>query len=44
MGWPTARSHILVGTHAIFQQAVGYRKLGLAVVDEQPHASASPSG
>jgi ATP-dependent DNA helicase RecG len=26
---------ILVGTHAIFQQAVAYRRLGLAVVDEQ---------
>lgn len=26
---------ILVGTHAIFQEKVGYRKLGLAVVDEQ---------
>ena len=26
---------ILVGTHAIFQQAVVYRRLGLAVVDEQ---------
>jgi ATP-dependent DNA helicase RecG len=27
--------HILVGTHAIFQEAVAYRNLGLAVVDEQ---------
>src|SRR5687768_3698510 len=27
--------HILVGTHAIFQQAVSYKRLGLAVVDEQ---------
>ncbi|WP_136163170.1 ATP-dependent DNA helicase RecG [Sphingomonas flavalba] len=26
---------ILVGTHAIFQQAVAYKRLGLAVVDEQ---------
>ncbi|HEY1605843.1 MAG TPA: ATP-dependent DNA helicase RecG [Allosphingosinicella sp.] len=26
---------ILVGTHAIFQEAVRYKKLGLAVVDEQ---------
>ena len=25
----------LVGTHAIFQQKVAYRRLGLAVVDEQ---------
>lgn len=27
--------HILVGTHAIFQEAVDYRNLGLVVVDEQ---------
>jgi len=27
--------HLLVGTHAIFQEAVQYRNLGLAVVDEQ---------
>ena len=26
---------ILVGTHAIFQQGVAYRRLGLAVIDEQ---------
>ncbi len=26
---------ILIGTHAIFQQAVAYRNLGLAVIDEQ---------
>jgi ATP-dependent DNA helicase RecG len=26
---------ILIGTHAIFQQSVAYRNLGLAVVDEQ---------
>src|SRR5438067_3913968 len=26
---------ILVGTHAIFQERVSYRKLGLAVIDEQ---------
>ena len=26
---------ILIGTHAIFQEAVGYRDLGLVVVDEQ---------
>lgn len=29
------RIDILVGTHAIFQQPVGYRNLGLVVVDEQ---------
>jgi len=28
-------THILVGTHAIFQEDVGFRDLGLAVVDEQ---------
>jgi len=27
--------HMLVGTHAIFQEAVTYRRLGLAVIDEQ---------
>src|SRR5688572_15401778 len=35
MGLADGSIHILVGTHAIFQQAVTYRKLGLAVVDEQ---------
>jgi len=35
MGLADGSIHMLVGTHAIFQQAVGYRKLGLAVVDEQ---------
>ncbi len=35
MGLADGSIHILVGTHAIFQQAVGYRNLGLAVVDEQ---------
>ncbi|HEV7660505.1 MAG TPA: ATP-dependent DNA helicase RecG [Allosphingosinicella sp.] len=35
MGLADGSIHILVGTHAIFQQAVGYKKLGLAVVDEQ---------
>jgi ATP-dependent DNA helicase RecG len=35
MGLADGSIHILVGTHAIFQQAVAYRKLGLAVVDEQ---------
>ena len=35
MGLADGSIHILVGTHAIFQQAVSYRKLGLAVVDEQ---------
>src|SRR5204862_2802501 len=27
--------HILVGTHAVFQEQVAFRDLGLAVVDEQ---------
>jgi ATP-dependent DNA helicase RecG len=35
MGLADGSIHILVGTHAIFQQAVSYRHLGLAVVDEQ---------
>jgi ATP-dependent DNA helicase RecG len=35
MGLADGSIHILVGTHAIFQQAVTYRNLGLAVVDEQ---------
>ena len=35
MGLADGSIDILVGTHAIFQEAVGYRKLGLAVVDEQ---------
>lgn len=35
MGLADGSIHILVGTHAIFQQAVRYRNLGLAVVDEQ---------
>jgi ATP-dependent DNA helicase RecG len=35
MGLADGSIHILVGTHAIFQQHVAYRRLGLAVVDEQ---------
>jgi ATP-dependent DNA helicase RecG len=35
MGLADGSIHILVGTHAIFQQAVVYRNLALAVVDEQ---------
>ena len=35
MGLADGSIHILVGTHAIFQQAVEYKRLGLAVVDEQ---------
>ena len=35
MGLADGSIDLLVGTHAIFQQAVGYRRLGLAVVDEQ---------
>jgi ATP-dependent DNA helicase RecG len=35
MGLADGSIHILVGTHAIFQQAVAYRRLGVAVVDEQ---------
>ncbi|MDF0489481.1 ATP-dependent DNA helicase RecG [Sphingomonas sp. H39-1-10] len=35
MGLADGSIHILIGTHAIFQQAVTYRDLGLVVVDEQ---------
>ena len=35
MGLADGSIDILVGTHAIFQQAVTYKRLGLAVVDEQ---------
>jgi ATP-dependent DNA helicase RecG len=35
MGLTDGSIHILIGTHAIFQQHVTYRRLGLAVVDEQ---------
>ncbi|WP_166037764.1 ATP-dependent DNA helicase RecG [Sphingosinicella sp. YJ22] len=35
MGLADGSIHILIGTHAIFQEAVSYRRLGLAVIDEQ---------
>ncbi|UAK26240.1 ATP-dependent DNA helicase RecG [Sphingomonas nostoxanthinifaciens] len=35
MGLADGSIDILVGTHAIFQEAVRYKRLGLAVVDEQ---------
>jgi ATP-dependent DNA helicase RecG len=35
MGLADGSVDILVGTHAIFQEKVAYRKLGLAVIDEQ---------
>ena len=35
MGLAAGTIDILVGTHAIFQEAVGYKDLGLVVVDEQ---------
>ncbi|HEY0116863.1 MAG TPA: ATP-dependent DNA helicase RecG [Allosphingosinicella sp.] len=35
MGLADGSIHILIGTHAIFQEAVNYRRLGLAVIDEQ---------
>ncbi|WP_066583771.1 ATP-dependent DNA helicase RecG [Sphingomonas pruni] len=35
MGLADGSIHILVGTHAIFQEAVAYRDLALVVVDEQ---------
>lgn len=35
MGLADGSIHILIGTHAIFQEAVSYHDLGLVVVDEQ---------
>ncbi len=35
MGLADGSIHLAVGTHAIFQAGVGYRDLGLVVVDEQ---------
>ncbi len=35
MGLASGEIDILVGTHAIFQEKVAYRNLGLAVIDEQ---------
>jgi ATP-dependent DNA helicase RecG len=35
MGLTDGSIDILVGTHAIFQEKVGYKTLGLAVIDEQ---------
>lgn len=35
MGVADGSIHILIGTHAIFQETVSYRDLGLVVVDEQ---------
>ena len=35
MGLADGSIHILIGTHAIFQEQVTYRDLGLVVVDEQ---------
>ncbi|MEO7691563.1 MAG: ATP-dependent DNA helicase RecG [Sphingomonas sp.] len=35
MGLASGAIHILIGTHAIFQEAVSYKDLALVVVDEQ---------
>ena len=35
MGLADGSIHLLIGTHAIFQEAVTYKELGLVVVDEQ---------
>jgi len=35
MGLADGSIQILIGTHAIFQDAVGYKQLGLVVIDEQ---------
>ncbi len=34
-GLETGRLHLVVGTHALFQEAVVYKNLALAVIDEQ---------
>ncbi|AEH63313.1 ATP-dependent DNA helicase RecG [Zymomonas mobilis] len=35
MGLADGSIHLLVGTHAIFQEKVSYKNLGLAIIDEQ---------
>ncbi len=35
MGLADGSINILIGTHAIFQEAVSYKNLGLAIIDEQ---------
>ena len=35
MGLADGSIDLLIGTHAIFQETVGYKRLGLAVIDEQ---------
>ena len=35
LGLETGRLHLVVGTHALFQEAVVYKDLALAVIDEQ---------
>ncbi|MEZ5708710.1 MAG: ATP-dependent DNA helicase RecG [Blastomonas sp.] len=35
MGIADGSIHIVIGTHALFQDAVSYRNLGLAIIDEQ---------
>ncbi|MFX5464855.1 DEAD/DEAH box helicase, partial [Acinetobacter baumannii] len=35
MGLADGSIDILIGTHAIFQEAVAYKDLGLVIVDEQ---------
>lgn len=35
MGLADGSIHVLVGTHAIFQESVGYKNLAVAVIDEQ---------
>ena len=42
MGLADGSIDILVGTHAIFQVKVAYKKLGLAVIDEQHRFGVSP--
>ena len=43
MGLTDGSIHILIGTHAIFQQKVAYKRLGLAVIDEQHRFGRRPA-
>ena len=40
---PTARVDLVVGTHALVQEAVTFADLSLAVVDEQHRFGAAPA-
>ena len=34
-GWPTATVDLVIGTHALIQEGVAFRSLGVVVIDEQ---------